>query len=164
MEAELDRASLSRLSSPAGSQGVPADPSIPNSIDLPVRGASAEAARACIIGSTGSKSCDGPEGAGAGGSSRVREAEGPLPAEEDDVYVHEGVLRCAEAIASDLERSGVLRAVLDGDGDARRRLGHTLYEQDCRGWRLVRPCVCVVRPRVCGSNQRSHPGQSVHAK
>ena len=74
-----------------------------------------------------------------GGAKRCAE-EGALPVQEDhpDVYVHEGVLRCAEAIASDLERTGVLRAVLDGDAEARRRLGHTLYEQDCSGWRLVR--------------------------
>lgn len=61
---------------------------------------------------------------------------GNLP-EDTDLFVHQGILRCAEAIAADLERTGVLRAVLDGDNDARRRLGHTLYEQDCRGWRLV---------------------------
>lgn len=70
-----------------------------------------------VIGSGGADGRGGGKGSGSAG------------AWEEDVYVHEGILRCAQAILGDLERSGVLRAVLDGDDDARRRLGHRMYEQ-----------------------------------
>ncbi|KAG1670664.1 hypothetical protein FOA52_010939 [Chlamydomonas sp. UWO 241] len=53
------------------------------------------------------------------------------------VYAHRGALACATAIAIDLDRTGVLRAMLLGDAEAKAALGHPIYQQDCVGWRLV---------------------------
>ena len=73
-----------------------------------------------------------------GGGRRQRQQNGiaeeataaGLPEEGGEaVYAHQGALRSAQAIVADLERTGVLRAVLDGDEAARRRLGHSVYRQ-----------------------------------
>ena len=72
-----------------------------------------------------------------GGGRRQRQQNGiaeeetaGLPEEGGGaVYAHQGALRSAQAIVADLERTGVLRAVLDGDEAARRRLGHSVYRQ-----------------------------------
>ncbi|GAX83082.1 hypothetical protein CEUSTIGMA_g10508.t1 [Chlamydomonas eustigma] len=57
--------------------------------------------------------------------------------EPPHIYAHQGILRSARAVLASIERSGVLRAVLEGDEKEQNRLGHNLYRQDCRLWRLV---------------------------
>ena len=58
--------------------------------------------------------------------------------EEEAVYAHQGMLMCAYALAEDLEKKGVLRAVLLGDERARELWGGgKCNSQALKGWRLV---------------------------
>lgn len=82
-----------------------------------------------------------PDGTGTAPSASPEDGEGHDKSwggaaaqadEEEEVFAHQGVLSCALAVADDLQRTGVLRAVLECDEEARARLKDPVYQQDCR--------------------------------